>query len=160
MSNEKKAGILEFLKKQDFFGELDEEHLEFIAGCGERRTVDADEVLFRYDDTASEFFIVAEGEIVLEVAAIEGPSLKVQEVDEGQVIGWSWLIPPFKWNFQGRAEETSAVYAFDGGKIRKRCEDDHDFGYVVLKLFAELMSIRLAYARQRMIDEWQVPGFA
>lgn len=152
--------ILEFLKGLGFFDSLEASHLEFLAGCGERREVDSDEVLFRYDDKASEFFIVAEGEVVLEVAALEGPSLKVQEVDSGKVIGWSWLIPPYRWNFQGRAEKPSVVYAFDGDKVRERCEEDHTFGYELLKLFAELMSIRLAYARDRMVDEWQVPGFA
>lgn len=149
-----------FLEKQDFFAGLEQEYLEFLAENAEEQEVAADEVLFRYDDKAGNFYVVVEGDITLEVAALEGPSLKLQEVGPGEVIGWSWLIPPYRWNFQGRAQKATTVYAFDGKAIRKRCEEDCDFGYAVLKRFSELMSARLAFARQRMIDVWQVRGFA
>lgn len=155
-----KDEILAFLGEQEFFKGMDPGILEFLADCAERREVGSQVVLFKYDDAAEEFFIVREGEVLLEVAAIEGPALDVQKLGPGKVIGWSWLIRPYRWDFQGRAVTDSVVYAFDGGKIRERCEADHDFGYAILQRFAELMSVRLVVARQRMIDEWRVAGFA
>jgi len=79
---------------------------------------------------------------------------------EDQVLGWSWLIPPYRWNFLARAVEESDLLEFDGGAILARCEEDPKFGYELFKCFAALMSERLAAARQKMMDQWDPPGFA
>jgi hypothetical protein len=92
--------------------------------------------------------------------AIMGPTLEIQTVDEDQVLGWSWLISPYKWNFQTKAEEDSELLQFDGVAILARCEQDPKFGYELLKKFAGLMSVRLNAARQKMMDEWNPVGFA
>ena len=49
---------------------------------------------------------------------------------------------------------------FDGRAVLARCEQDSKFGYELLKRFAALMSERLEAARQKMMDEWNPPGFA
>ena len=77
-----------------------------------------------------------------------------------QVLGWSWLIPPYKWNFQAMPEEDSELLMFDGKTILAKCEKDPRFGYELLKKFAGLMSVRLDAARQKMMDEWNPAGFA
>lgn len=152
--------IAQSLAEVEFFKGLESGHVGFIAECATKREVDADEVLFRFDQEADSFYLVLSGEVTLEVAAIEGPSLELQHAGPGSVLGWSWLIPPYRWSFQGRAEEPVVMLEFDGKRIREQCEKDAALGYAVLKRFAELMSERLAFARQRMVDEWKVPGFA
>jgi hypothetical protein len=92
--------------------------------------------------------------------AIMDPTLENQAVDEGQVLGWSWLISPYKWNFQTKAEEDTELLQFDGVAILARCEQEPKFGYELLKKFAVLMSVGLNAARQKMMDEWNPVGFA
>jgi hypothetical protein len=92
--------------------------------------------------------------------AIMGPALEIQAVDEDQVLGWSWLISPYRWNFQTKAEEDSELLQFDGVAILARCEQEPKFGYELLKKFAGLMSVRLNAARQKMMNEWNPIGFA
>ena len=84
----------------------------------------------------------------------------MQSLGAGQILGWSWLIPPYKWNFQARAEAQTALLAFDGDAVLARCEEESNFGYALLKRFASLMAERLGVARQRMMDQWNPPGFA
>jgi hypothetical protein len=81
-------------------------------------------------------------------------------VGKDQVLGWSWLISPYKWNFQTRAEEDTELLEFDGMALLAQCEQEPKFGYELLKKFAGLMSVRLSVARQKMMDEWNPDGFA
>ena len=89
-----------------------------------------------------------------------GPTLKIQTLGKGQVLGWSWLISPYKWNFQAKAEDDSELLQFDGAAILAQCEQDPKLGFELLKKFAALMSVGLNAARQKMMEEWNQAGFA
>lgn len=89
-----------------------------------------------------------------------GPNLEIQTLGKDQILGWSWLILPFKWTFQAMPEEDSELLMFDGATILERCEKEPRFGYELLKKFAALMSIRLDAARQKMMGGWNPAGFA
>ena len=36
----------------------------------------------------------------------EGP-LTIQSVGDGDLLGWSWLVPPYRWHFGARAIEAT-----------------------------------------------------
>lgn len=148
------------LARQDFFAGLNPESLAFLAGCATRRRIETGETLFRHGEDARRFFLLGSGRISVEVPAIEGPRLEVQSLGAGEVLGWSWLIPHYKWSFQARALEDTDLVEFDGERVRLRCEEDPSFGYEMLKRFSALMSERLEAARRRMMEEWNPPGFA
>ncbi len=154
--------LREHLKNHDFFASLDSEYhyLDFIVDCAETLTLDNNDVLFRYGNPADHFYLLVSGRITVEVAAIAGPPLELQDLSAGAILGWSWLIPPYSWHFQARAVEPTELIRFDGKTIRERCETDPRFGYELLKRFSSLMSERLSFARQRMMEEWVPPGFA
>ena len=78
----------------------------------------------------------------------------------GDLLGWSWLIAPYRWHFQAIAEEDSKLLEFNGEVILAHCEEDPRFGYELLKRFAALMSERLEAARLKMMDQWFSAGFA
>ncbi|RLK50150.1 cyclic nucleotide-binding protein [Alkalispirillum mobile] len=155
-----KAQIKQMLADQAFFEGLDDAVLDLLAGHAGEKSLDKDEVLFERGDPASHFYLLQDGRITIEVPAIEGPSLEVQNLEAGEILGWSWLIPPFRWSFQARAEAPTRLVEFDGETIREQCEKHPELGYIVLKRFASLMSERLDAARRRMMDEWNPPGFA
>lgn len=143
-----------------FFQGMKPEFLEFLAGHAQRRALKANEVVHRFDAPAECFFLVSSGNISVEIAAIEGPPLELQVLREGAILGWSWLIPPYRWSFQARAQEASELIEFDGRAVRDHCEEDAEFGYDILKRFSSLMSERLQFAREKMMEEWSPPGFA
>lgn len=143
-----------------FFAGLDPEYLEFLAAHAARRHFDAAHVMHRQGDQASGFYVVTRGNVSIEVPAIQGPTLHLQELQPGDMLGWSWLIPPYRWSFLIRTEAPVDVIEFDGKAVLARCEADPKFGYEILKRVSALMSERLAHARQRMIDEWNAAGFA
>lgn len=154
------ASIKKYLTNNEFFSGLAEESLDFLVEHAVERSLRKDEILFHHGTQADRFYLMASGSISVEVAAIEGPSLQLQNLGPGAVIGWSWLIAPYKWAFQARAEEPAKVVEFDGNAVLSRCEQDPKFGYELLKRFSALMSERLQFARRKMMEAWNPPGFA
>jgi CRP-like cAMP-binding protein len=154
------ASMIQRLRGNDFFRELPDEIRDFLAAHAKLRRLGEGEVLFHFAERARHFYLLLSGHISVEVAAIEGPSLQLQELGPGMVLGWSWLIPPNRWSFQARAQTPVEVIEFDGAAVLAQCESNPVFGYVLLKRFSKLMSERLQHARQRMIEEWRPEGFA
>lgn len=154
------ANVAEILGGNPFFHGLQREHLDFLARCSRYCDIRRQGLLFHAGDTAGAFYLVLSGRITIEVPSVAGPAMDVHTLDSGEVLGWSWLIPPYCWNFQGRAETDCELIAFDGALIRARCEADHDFGYPLVRDFAELMSQRLEAARLKLMSQWAPAGFA
>ena len=152
--------ITEYLSAHEFFSEFSDDVLKFLCECSSTREIKKGQILFLQGEHADKFYVVRSGRISIQMPAIMGPTLEIQTVDEDQVLGWSWLISPYKWNFQTKAEEDSELLQFDGAAILARCEQEPKFGYELLKKFAGLMSVRLNAARQKMMDEWNPVGFA
>jgi CRP/FNR family transcriptional regulator, cyclic AMP receptor protein len=136
------------------------EFLGILAQHARARRLAENEVVFRYGERAHHFYLVTQGHISVEVAAIEGPALQLQDLGPGKVVGWSWLIPPHRWSFQARAKTPAEIIELDGDAVLRECEANPKFGYELLKRFSALMSERLQHARQRMIEEWRPGGFA
>lgn len=151
--------IVAALKDNSIFSDLDTEELEFLASAATPEHMDSGHVVFRHGERARYFYLVLEGEISIEIPAIEGPTLFLQHLKPGQVLGWSWLIPPYQWSFMARAERDVEVLRFDGATVLQRCESDPKFGYHLLRAFSAMMSERLGHARRRIMDEWQAKGF-
>jgi CRP-like cAMP-binding protein len=152
--------LVAVLTRHEFFRGLGPRDTEFLAANAEQRTLEQGEILFEHDQPADRFYLIRDGRITVGVPAIEGPSLEVQTLGTGEILGWSWLIPPYRWNFRGRVIEAGEVLEFNGETILARCEKDPAFGYPLMKRFATLMSERLEAARRKMMDEGNPPGFA
>ena len=152
--------IKEYLSNHAFFSGLDDSYVQFLADSVTKLKVKKGDVLFQQGKQADKFFLLRNGQISIQVPAIMGPSLEIQLLSQDQLLGWSWLIPPYRWNFLAKVTEDSEILEFDGSAILARCEEDPKFGYELLKRFAALMSERLDAARQKLMDQWDPPGFA
>ena len=157
MSN---SSTTEYLSTHEFFSEFSDDVIQFLCECSSMREIKKGQVLFRQGEHADKFYVVRSGRISIQMPAIMGPTLEIQTLDKDQILWWSWLISPYKWNFQTKAEEDSELLQFDGAAILARCEQEPKFGYELLKKFAALMSVGLNAARQKMMDEWNPDGFA
>ncbi|MCK5830371.1 MAG: cyclic nucleotide-binding domain-containing protein [Methylococcales bacterium] len=152
--------VSSYLSTHYFFSTLSDD-IKYLL-CKSANTVDIKNghVLFRHGEHADKFYIVLSGKISIQIPAIMGPTLDIHTLSSDQVLGWSWLISPYQWHFQAKAEENSTLIEFDGSTILQRCEQEPKFGYELLKRFAALMSERLDASRQKMMDEWNPSGFA
>jgi CRP-like cAMP-binding protein len=154
------TNLREYLNSHEFFSGISDSALDFLAANATVRQIPSGDALFVQEDKAKHFYVIISGKVSVQIPALYGPPLIVQNLQDGAVLGWSWLIEPFRWAFQAHAESDSEIIQFDGKAILARCETDHDFGYALLKRFAQLMSERLEAARLKMMDSWAAPGTA
>jgi hypothetical protein len=82
----------------------------------------------------------------------------LQTVGEGDVLGWSWLLPPYRWRFGARTLQPTRALTFDGKCLRNKCEEDHDLGYELLKRFTFVVTERLEATRLQLLDLYGAPA--
>ena len=80
------------------------------------------------------------------------PERVVDTVDEGAVVGWSWLVPPYQWFFDARAVQEVSAVAMDASCLRAKCDEDPALGYALMQRVAGVMYHRLQSARVRLLD--------
>ncbi len=152
--------ISRYLADHDLFSGLDEQQRTFLANHATERHFDDGTIVSRQGTAADRFYIVLEGELTVQVPAIAGPTLEVTRLGVNQVLGWSWLIEPYRWHFNALAQGRTRAIEFDGRAILSRCEQDAEFGYALFKRFSALMGKRLEAAQRKMMDQWSPAGFA
>lgn len=144
--------IKDTLAQHPFFSKLIPEHLAIVAEAARELHFNDGDLIFHQDENADHFYLILSGRATIQIPSIYGPPLTVQTLTEGQLLGWSWLIPPYKWHFDARATSDVKAIEFDGAQLRKRCEDNPALGYQLLKQFAALMSDRMQAARLKMME--------
>jgi CRP/FNR family transcriptional regulator, cyclic AMP receptor protein len=144
--------IEELLSTHPFFEGLPEADLQVIAGCASNMHFDAGQYLFKEGDPANRFFAIREGSVAIEIFVPERGAVPVQTVGEGEIVGWSWLFPPYVWRFDARAVTGVRTTSFDGACLRKKAESDPRLGYELMKRLARIMSLRLDATRHQLLD--------
>ena len=147
----------ELIAEAPVFAGLGAGRLAFIAGCGRLGHAPAGAYLFREGDPADGFYLLRAGMLALEVAAPGREPLTVETFHAGDVVGWSWLFPPYRWQFDGRAVEALRLVAFDGVCLRGKCEADHELGYELMRRFAGAAVERLQATRRQLLDVYAHP---
>ena len=135
-----------------FFKGMKSEQLQFLAGCAANVRFEQGEFLYREGDEANNFFVIREGRVAIEAFSPKRGAITIQTVTNGDVLGWSWLYPPYYVHFGARAIELTRAISLDGKCLRKKCEEDHDLGYELMKRFSAVMIQRLQATRLQLLD--------
>lgn len=144
--------LRELIAEHAFFRDLAPQHIELLTEAAMLKDFKAGEVIFREGDPANRFYILRSGEVELSSGGEEGHPVPVQRIGAGDVLGWSWLFPPYYWNFDARAVTDTKAIFFYGTWLRESCERDHDFGYAMLKRMSAVVIQRLQATRKRLVD--------
>jgi CRP-like cAMP-binding protein len=145
------------LAKLPFFAGLDARYVKLLTGCASNVRYDAGSYLFKENDEATQFFIIRHGRIVIETALPGHPPARLYTHEEGDVVGWSWLFPPYHWHFSARATELVRAIALDGVCLRGKCEEDPVLGYEFMKRFAHKVIRSLDETRVQLLDLYAAP---
>ena len=149
--------IDQLLHDQPFFAELGESTVELLAGCAMNTHAAAGDLLFSEGQPADRFFLLRHGRVALEVHRPGTQPLVIDTADDGDVVGWSWLIPPYRWLFDARVVEPTRAVVFDAQCMRDKCDADPAVGYALLQRVTQVMYTQLQSARIRLVDVYGVP---
>lgn len=140
------------IRQQPFFAGFPEKHLKLIVSCARNVRFEEGETLFHEGDAADQFYLIREGLVAVDVMTPQKGFVTVQTVGEGDVVGWSWLVPPHRWHFDARVTRATRALAFDGKCLRTKCDQDHDLGYELLQRFTRIVVERLEGTRLQLLD--------
>jgi CRP/FNR family cyclic AMP-dependent transcriptional regulator len=151
--------IADLLRAQPFFEGLDDSAMDLIAGCGVNARFAAGQPLLREGEPADTFYVLRDGRVALETdAGPRGPVI-IETLGPGEVVGWSWLFPPYRWHFDAVALDPVRVVALDGACLRGKCDEDPRLGLELTRRFAGVMLTRLQATRLRLLDVYgDAPG--
>ncbi len=145
-------GLERILKEHPFFSGFPEDQISLVAGCARNHRFDAGQYLFHEGDPADEFFLIRHGKVALEIAAPGQPPIIISTLGEGEIVGASWLLPPYRWNSDARALELVRALGIDAACLRGKCEADHHLGYEMMKCFAPVLVKRLQATRLQILN--------
>ena len=128
------------------------EYINLLVGCASNVRFGAGETILQQGQEANLLYLIRQGKVALEIPnSARGPII-VQTLGEGDVLGWSWAITPYRWHFDARAVELTRAVALDGKCLRDKCELDHDLGYEVMRRVTHVMEHRLQATRLQLLD--------
>lgn len=141
----------EIVRDHPFFEGLEGRFCDVICGCAANAHFQPGDHLFHEGDPADQFYLIREGCVALEIAG-PGRAVTFQTLHRGEIVGVSWLVPPYRWSFDARATEFTRAIAMDAACLRGKCEADHDLGYALMKRFMPVLIERLQSTRLQILD--------
>lgn len=140
------------LHDHPFLAGMDPRYLDLLAHCAWDVGFADGSPLFREGQPAEKFFLILDGRVALETSVPGSGPVAVQTVGPGEVAGFSWLLEPHRWEFDGRAVGTVMAIGLDGARLREACEQDPRLGYELMRRFARVATRRLRAARARLLS--------
>ena len=145
------------LAEHRFCEDLPLEYLDLLVGCASNTRFAPGEYLMRESEEADQFFLIRAGRVALRIHAPERWALTLQTLGEGEMLGWSWLIPPHQFRFDAQAVEDTRAIALDGTCLRQKCESDPALGYDLLKRISRVLASRLEATHLQLLDVFGAP---
>ena len=142
----------ELLAHLPFFDGMSEDELALIAGCGRNVHFEEGETILRQGDPADTFYVIRHGSVAVGNFVPPRGELVIETIEAGEVLGWSWLFPPYRSHFDARALSLVRATQFDGACLRDKCAADPVFGFDVVRRFAQVLMERLQWTHLRLLD--------
>jgi CRP/FNR family cyclic AMP-dependent transcriptional regulator len=139
------------LREHPFARNLDPTHIESLVQCSRECTIAAGDYLWRQGGHADFFYLIYSGQAALEIAIPHEGILRIENVGEGEVLGWYWLLPSCRWNVDARAITPVHALRVEGKLLRQKCGMDSSLRLAMLEKFALVITQRLLTMQARLI---------
>lgn len=144
------------LARQPFFarlGDLAEDIVDVVAEHARRVRLPEGHRLFVEGAVAHRWWIILDGRIDLEMHVPGKTEVVIESLGPGDVLGWSWLFPPYRWRLGAYVAEEATAFEVDAAALRERCETSPVFGRAMYRWFAEVAIDRLQATRNRLLEQ-------
>ncbi len=140
------------LAAHPFFEGIGARHLPGITECASEARFGSGELIFPAGGEANRFFLLRQGKVALTVAVPDRDPITIQRLSAGEVLGWSWLIPPYRWTFDARALQPTRAVVLNGKVLRAKIDADQALGCVLLQRFTRIIAQRLQATRAELLE--------
>ncbi|GAA1535365.1 cyclic nucleotide-binding domain-containing protein [Dactylosporangium maewongense] len=142
----------DLLVEHPFMAGVPDRFLERMAHYSHRVTVRAGTRLFSEGGRADKFWLIRDGLVSLDTRLPGRGDVVVETIGAGQVVGWSWLFPPYRWHFGATADTPVLAICFEAAGVRAMCADEPELGYELTRRLIEVVVARMQATRLRMLD--------
>jgi CRP-like cAMP-binding protein len=144
--------LVELVSSHPLLAGLPTDVVATIGGCAQNVAFDPGVLILAEGEPADTFYLLRRGRVAIEVHSPGRGPIVIETVGPGATVGWSWLVPPYRWNFDARAVDAVGAIAIDGACLREKAESDPALGYVLMKRVAGVLLERLQMTRVRLLD--------
>ena len=135
-----------------FLAGMDRKDLALLTDCAMVVRFAPGQIVFREGESANRFYLIESGRIALQFAGASSGAADIETVHAGELLGWSWMFPPYAWHFTARAIEPTVAIFFYGTILREYCERNHSLGYELFKRMSAVMVKRLEAGRKKTVS--------
>ena len=146
------ASLEQLLAEHPFLEGMRSDHLQLVAEYAHQAAFKSGEHLLRENEEASEFYLIIHGKVALGTFIPGRGITTIQTLEDGELVGWSWLVPPYRWRFSALSISPVQTIALNGGKLREKCRQNHEFGFELTKRLVAVVGQRLTATRKRLED--------
>lgn len=144
--------IIDILSEHSFFHGLPPKDLEFIAGCAKNVVFKEGHLIANHGDPADEFYLIRHGQVAISIEIPPRKPFLFQTLSEHDILGFSWLIPPYQWTFTAKASQTTRAISINGACLREKCEADTRLGFTLMKRLVQVLVTSEDAARMHLLD--------
>ncbi|MEU8967663.1 hypothetical protein BIV25_12445 [Streptomyces sp. MUSC 14] len=112
--------------------------------------------IFEAGGTADRFWVIRSGAVHLDTEVTSRQRVTVATLGAGDLLGWSWLFPPYAWDFGAVAFSNVRAYQFDGPAVLALCVEDPLLGLSLVRTVAEILAGRLETTRGKLMDQYAI----
>jgi len=154
---EQREELERLLREHPFFQGMSPELRQEIADCARSERYNAGEYIHREGEPADKFYLIRHGSVAQELHIPEQEPIIIQTLHEGDILGWSWLVPPYRWTANARVIQLTRVIALDARCLRGKYANDPHLAYELLKRFIPIIANRLEASRLQLVDIYGEP---
>lgn len=146
------------LAESRFFHGLDERSIETLASLAEEVRFPAGAMLFREGGDADRCLLITGGDVALEIGVPGRGELVIATLHAGEILGWSWLFPPYRWTFDAHALTDVSAVRFGAKGLWEAKTADPVLGHELMNRFAAVLVDRLQATRLQLLDMYGDAG--
>jgi CRP/FNR family cyclic AMP-dependent transcriptional regulator len=154
----KTRDLSEILADHPLLADLGPDRASVLAGCAKIVRFDAGARIISVDDPADQFWLIRHGHVNVELHAASHGTLVISTLQRDDLLGVSWIAPPYVSRFDATARDTVTAVEFDAACLRGKCDEDPVLGYALFNRFAALMGDRLQATRLQFLDMYGDPS--
>lgn len=130
---------------------------EAVAGTAQEVSYPAGTQLFAEGQDASGCWLIQAGQVALATPVPGRGLVVVQTLGPGDLLGWSWIVPPHHWRFTATASQRVMAARIDTGRLRELADQDPVLGYPLALGLLDALVARLHSTRSRLLDLYGNP---
>lgn len=151
-------GLARIVGEHPFFAGLAPDYRDLVCGCAKNVRFGAGDYILREGEPADELYLIRDGRAALEINVPGRVAVTFQTVGPGEIVGVSWLVPPYRWSYDARAVEPVRAISLDAACLRRKCDKDPALGYEMMTRFVPVLVQRLQATRLQLLDVYGADG--